>query len=917
MANKKLIEVALPLERINECAVAERYAHSGHPFQLHMYWARRPLATTAAVIWSSLVDDPSSHPEKYPTEEDQKRERDRLFDILIDYINWKNVNNEAMLNKAKSEVLKTLKGDSFEFLDPFSGGGAIPLEAYRLGLVSHAHDLNPVSVLINKALIEIPPRFLSKKPVNPSSHIENGLKVYSGLEGLAEDVKYYGNMVESIAKQRIGYLYPKVTMPSLLGGDTAEIVAWIWARTIKCSNPLCACSFPLIKNLELSKAKGNEASINIEVINNEIEISIINSPPKTAGTISRTGAVCPCCGSTMGFPYIRNEAMAGRMHSRLMAIVADNNRKKVFLSPDVNQILAANVDRPKDYPECKLYGKSRVNVSLYGIDSTADLFNNRQLCSLVALSDIVKEIQSQIELDAVSAGFKNDHVGLASGGCGAQAYSEAIRVYLSFVIDKVADYNSAHCHWQVGGGKAANTFNRQAIPMAWDYVEANIFSNAYGSWNNKLNWTVDGIKQLPTGRQSYSIQFDAQNDCGLKDIVVSTDPPYYDNIAYADLSDFFYVWLRHNVGDIYPDLFNTINVPKKDELVATPYKFDGDSKKAKDFFENGMYSVCVQLHKCVSDDIPLTFYYAYKQSDTNENNSTSSSGWETMLSAIIKSGFTITGTWPMRTELINRSVGLGANALATSIVLVCRKRHEDAPQITKKNLVNIMRKELRPALKKLQDSNIAPVDMAQSAIGPGMGVYSRYSKVLEADGLEMTVRSALQLINEEIDLYFNEQVGDLDAASRFCVDLYTQYAYNDVKFGEAEILANAKATSIPMMASHGILYAKAGIVRLLERNELPEEIDSGESNIWLLTQQLTRAMEKGGVQECAKAVFSILSSTAEFAKDLAYRLYTIAEKKNWSQEAYAYNSLVVAWPDIQSAAAAMRQEQPEQLTFDI
>lgn len=431
-----------------------------------------------------------------------------------------------------------------------------------------------------------------------------------------------------------------------------------------------------------------------------------------------------------------------------------------------------------------------------------------------------------------------------------------------------------------------------------------------------LAWVVKAIIQLPADGKTEVSQVDAQTDCGLRNIMISTDPPYYDNIGYADLADFFYVWMRQSLKDTYPELFSTMLVPKVEELIATPYRHDGSVEKAKHFFEDGMLSACKQMYRYAREDVPVTIYYAYKQSDSDDSG-TASSGWETMLGAIVSAGFAITGTWPMRTELTTALKGK-VNALASSIVLVCRKRPEDAPQTTRRNLIAALRRELRPALQKLQSSNIAPVDLAQSAIGPGMGVFSRYRRVLEADGTVMSVRSALQVINEEVDLYFNEKVGSLDAASRFCVDLYTQCAYNNIKYGEAEILANAKSTSIPMMAAHGVLYAKAGVVHLMERSELPTEVDSNESTVWLLTQQLTHAMATGGIEACAKIVWGIFGSGAEAAKDLAYRLYTIAERKGWTEEGYAYNALVVAWPDIQSRAAAIKADAPEQMTlFDM
>lgn len=449
--------------------------------------------------------------------------------------------------------------------------------------------------------------------------------------------------------------------------------------------------------------------------------------------------------------------------------------------------------------------------------------------------------------------------------------------------------------------------------MVWDYAESNPFSNSTGNWSGAINWIIKALDKFPSTGESYAQQFDAQCDCSLREVMVSTDPPYYDNIGYADLSDFFYVWLRQSLKETYPELFSTMLVPKAEELIATPYRHEGSMEKAKAFFEEGMLSACKQMYLYAREDIPVTIYYAYKQSDSDADGS-ASSGWETMLNAIIKAGFTIVGTWPMHTE---RETGLksAVNALASSIVLVCRKRPADAPQTTRRNLINALRRELRPALKKLQDSNIAPVDLAQSAIGPGMGVFSRFQRALEADGAPMSVRSALKIINEEIDLYFNEQVGDMDSASRFCVDLYTQNAFNDIKYGEAEILATAKSTSIPMMASHGMVYAKAGIVHLVDRTELPEKVDPTEQCIWMLTQQLTQAMAKGGIEACAQILADMFGSNGERAKDLAYRLYTIAERKNWANEAYAYNALVVAWPDIQARAAALKEIEPEQLDF--
>lgn len=916
--SKKLIEVALPLEAINAEAAREKSIRHGHPSTLHLWWARRPLAAARAVIWSSLVDDPSAHPELYPTEEAQNAERQRLFGILEKLVKWENSNDPEVLAAAKAEILRSTNNNPPALLDPFAGGGAIPLEAQRLGLEAHAHDLNPLAVMINKAMIELPPRFAGQAPVNPDSRTRlDGATGWQRAQGLAADVQYYGEWMKREAFRRIGHLYPKVKVPHALGGGEATVIAWIWARTVKCPNPACGCEMPLVRSFILSKKKGKETWIEPLFENGKTTYVVRHEgKPKLEGTINRKGAVCACCNTPVDFPYIRSEGKKGHISSNLCAVVAEGKNGRIYISPDDEQRIIANVDKPTEIPEAALPKNPRdFKTPNYGMMNYSDLFTNRQLTALTTFSSLVAEAQAKAEADAVAAGVVNDHIALSAGGSGARAYGEAVGVYLAFVIDKMTDYNSSICSWNPPREGLRNTFGRQAIPMVWDYAEANPFSNSSGCFDNMAEWVTKCISELPANQISEVSQFDAQSDCGLRNIMVSSDPPYYDNIGYADLSDFFYVWMRQSLKDTYPKLFRTMLVPKAEELVATPYRFEGSTEKARDFFEDGMLHTCQQIYQYAREDIPVTIYYAYKQSDTDEDSKTASTGWETMLSAIIRAGFAITGTWPMSTEREGRTIGIGTNALASSIVLVCRKRPADAPQTTRRGFIAELKRELRPALQKLQRSNIAPVDLAQSAIGPGMGVYSHYGRVLEADGSAMTVRSALQIINQELDVYFNEQDGELDANSRFCVDLYTQNAFNNLKFGDADTLARAKNTSVAALAAKGVLSAEKGIVRLLTREELPEKVDTREESIWLLCQQLTRAMETGGVEACAQIVAPMLGSNAERAKDLAYRLYTLAERKGWTQEGYAYNALVVAWREIQSRAAELQQATPEQTSF--
>lgn len=916
---KKLIEVALPLEAINEESAREKSIRHGHPSTLHLWWARRPLATARAVIWSSLVDDPSSHPEQFPTEEEQQRERERLFGILTRLVKWENSNDEAILAEAKAEIMKSTDNNPPALLDPFAGGGAIPLEAQRLGLEAHAHDLNPVAVMINKAMIEIPRKFANLRPVNPESRHQFGSSAApKGAAGLAEDVRYYGEWMKQEAYKRIGHLYPKV---KLADGSEATVIAWIWARTIKCPNPACGCEMPLASSYVLSKKKGKCAWIEPRVFGDKVDFTVhqgeklgkVVEPKKGRGATF----VCPACSETTLDSYVKDEGKAGRIGAQLMAIVAEGKHGREYLSPTSEHIHVAEVEKPEDYPDGAMPTNPRwFSPPAFGMTDYSQLFTNRQLTALTTFSTLVGEAQKKAEVDAVAAGMFNDHITLADGGTGARAYGEAVGVYLAFLIGKLADYHSSICNWHNSGEKIGHTFARQAIPMCWDYAEANPFSNSSGCYSNMIEWIIRCVENLPANSAGTAKQFDAQSDNGLRQIMVSTDPPYYDNIGYADLSDYFYVWMRQALKETYPKVFRTMLVPKAEELVATPYRFGGSVEEARDFFENGMFNTCCRLYQYARDDVPVTIYYAFKQSETEADDATASTGWETMLSAIIRAGFAITGTWPMRTEMSSRAIAMGSNALASSIVLVCRKRPQDARSVTRREFINALHREMRPALEKLQSANIAPVDLAQSAIGPGIGVYSRYKSVLEADGKPMSVRAALQIINQELDSFYNEQEGELDRESRFCVELFSQYAFNNVKFGDADILARAKNTSVQALAERGVMMAAKGQVRLLTREEIPEVVRPTEDCTWLLTQQLARTLEKSGMKECAQIVMNIFGSNGEDAKALAYRLYTICERKNWAQEGYAYNNLVVAWPEIQTMAAQLQAEKPQQLKME-
>ncbi|MEA5029738.1 MAG: hypothetical protein VB056_12730, partial [Sphaerochaeta associata] len=689
----------------------------------------------------------------------------------------------------------------------------------------------------------------------------------------------------------------------------------------------CGCEMPLARSFTLSKKKGNEHHVELEIQGNQIQYHVKPGiAKKIEGTVNRKGATCPCCGAPVGFEYIRNEAKASRMKATMIAIVTESQTGRIYLDPDSLQFQSADIPVPEDIIYTDLPEKALgFRTQAYGMVRHQDLFSNRQLTALTTFSDLVVEAQQKAYEDAVMAGIADDDIGLDAGGSGAKAYGEAIGVYLAFLIDKLADYNSSICSWNSAGEKMRQTFARQAIPMVWDYAESNLFCHSSGSYHNMLEWVYKCIYNSPIADAGEVKQWDATKDNGLRSIMISTDPPYYDNIGYADLSDFFYVWMRRSLRYTYPNLFSTMLVPKVEELIATPYRFDGSKEKARDFFEDGMLRTFSQVHKYTREDIPVTIYYAFKQSETNaedENDTdvttvvTASTGWETMLSAVIQAGFAITGTWPIRTEMSSRAIAQGANALASSIVLVCRKRHPSASFVTRKDFLATLRRELKPALVQLQHANIAPVDLAQSAIGPGMAVYSRNGKVLDADGTPMSVRSALQIINQLVDEFFNEQEGDLDSESRFCVELFSQVAFNPIKYGIAEVLATAKSISISKLAQAGVLTSSKGSVQLSCRDDLQEFSVMNSNVTWLVTQQITKAFEKHGIDGATKILARVTGPMAENAKALAYRLYTIAERKGWATEAYAYNVLVSSWMDIQQGATNQVEYKAGELQFE-
>jgi putative DNA methylase len=923
---RKLIEVALPLEAINRESVREKEPFTrNHPRSLHIWWARRPLATARAVLFAQLVDDPSAHPDRFPTEEAQRAERQRLHGIIARLVVWENTHDQALLSEARAEILKSTGGNPPAILDPFAGGGTIPLEAQRLGLEAHASDLNPVAVLINKALIEIPPKFAGLPPAFPGLD-DDRIGDWDGATGLAADVRAYGDWMRDESQKRIGVHYPQATIQD----DTVStVIAWIWARTVTCPNPACGIEMPLVRSWQLANKKDRQAWIRPIIVPDpahssgkrvkfEVAHGAAGAPSTQDGTIGRNGATCIACGSAVSLQHVRATGCDVGFGTQLMAVVAEGHRQRVYLGSDDEHRRAAGVERPKGAPEASLPLQALgFRVQSYGLTQWADLFTNRQLLALMTFSDLVVEVRERVLKDALASGASAGER-LEAGGTGAVAYADAVATYLGLAVSRYADMYNSICSWNQTNENISHLFTRQAIPMAWDFAEASPFGRAglsspIASVANSLNFAGDcpGVAAQRPAQQAPVV--------GL---LISTDPPYYDNIVYSDLSDFFYVWLRRSLRGVYPDLLSTVLVPKTEELVANPYRHNG-REGAKEFFEDGFRSVFARARESALPDYPITIYYAYKQSDAAEDG-TSSTGWETLLDGMIRSGWTITATWPVRSERGNRMRSLNSNALASSIVLALRPRPDNAATTDRRSLIAALQNELPDALRKLQQGGIGAVDLRQAAIGPGMAVFSRYAQVIEHDGTTMTVGSALARINEILDQVLNEQEGDFDAATRFAIEWYRGHGYATGKFGDADDIARGRNTSVETMVRDGILTSAAGKVTLLSPANMPHDYDvltDDRVGSWEVLHHLIALLERDGLARAGSFLANAQKRPdgavdVELVKELAFLLFAVAENNSWTRDALAFNTVATAWPDVVQAARAAHTTTGEQAAFD-
>ena len=938
---RKLIEVALPLDLINAASSKEKSIRHGHPSTLHLWWARRPLAAARAVLFAQLVNDPGyeRHLNRGVNKVEAAKERERLFKIIEDLVIWENSNNETILAAARAEIWKSWRETCelnrshpdattlFDpeklpaFHDPFAGGGAIPLEAERLGLESYASDLNPVAVTINKAMIEIPPRFAGLSPVGPIPEGEQqdlSQKYWPRASGLAEDVRRYGSWMKKEADKRIGHLYPTVQItaeivanrPDLkpLIGQSLTVIAWLWARTVKSPNPAYSqVEVPLASTFILSSKAGKEVYVQPIIESGSYSFTVkVGKPPagSSTGTKLSRGANFKCLMSNSPIEpaYIKSEGVAKRMNSKLMALVAEGPSGRVYLSPDAFQEGVAAQAAPAWKPETSLPDDPRNFWTLsYGLTTFGDLFTPRQLTALNTLSDLVGEAMEKCRRDGLAAGFSNSPITLDQNGTGALAYAQALSIYLAFATSKVSNLGSSITSWMNDRGAFRETFARQAIPMAWDFAEANPLSDVGGSFSTCIQKGSMAVAHLPANGIGYAFQRDAANQDISLNKIVSTDPPYYDNIGYADLSDFFYVWLRRSLRGIFPSEYATLAVPKLEELIATPYRHGGKSE-AEAFFLSGMTEALHNVSQQAHPAFPVTIYYAFKQSDTDEEDATSSSGWVTFLDAVLRAGFALFGTWPVRTEGAGRIIANGTNALASSIVLVCRKRDPDAPTISRREFLRELHAVLPESLIDMTrggvNSPVAPVDLSQAIIGPGMGIFSKYKAVLEADGTPMTVRTALQLINRFL------ADDDFDPETQFCLQWFETNYWKPGQYGIADVAARAKGTSVDALFRAGVLNSGSGEVQLLRWNELPTDWKPDpdhQTPVWEALHQLVRNLNMHGEQS-AGALLAEMSSVSGPVRTLAYRLYTLCERKGLAEDARFYNELIGAWASIEVVA---------------
>ncbi len=912
---KKLIEVSLPLEAINRAAERETRIRSGHPKAIHQWWSRKPLSTSRAILFAQMVDDPSSDAVRFPSEAEQDAERERLHDLLVQLAEWNESSDPNVLERARTEIRRSNDGVIPDVLDPFAGAGSIPIEAQRLGARAHASDLNPVAVLMNRALIQGPQTFAGNPPVNPNA--EDQVTPWTGTQGIAADLKKYGQWIRDRAFERIGNLYPKVVTPE---GTQHTVISWIWARTVKSPNPANPIETPLVTSWWLSKKKGREAFIEPEVVDGSVQYRVKSGRGNVPSpTVNRGNGVSVADGTPFTASYVRSEATSGRMGMQLMAIAAEGSRSRVYVEASVEQAQAADVEADSDFLDFDLPNDPRaITAPNYGVRKWSDLYTRRQLKMLGTMLDLVGEVRNVVLQDARRAGLPSGP-SLGEGVASADAYADLMALYLGLAVDKLADLNNSLVSWEPVAECPRHMFVRPAIPMVWEFAEANPFSNSSGSFMQIVNGMARIFPTLGPWDAAQGSGVVSRADASTRDyrdVIVSTDPPYYDVIGYADLSDFFYLLLRSSLGHVFPSDLETLLAPKQDEIVSNASRHGGKDASAKFFV--GKFNSVFGTMRASGVLAPMTVYYAYKQKESSDGSFT---GWHTLLSGLIGEGWEVTATWPVLTEGSGRLRAHSSNALESTVVLACRPRSEAAGTATRRDFTRALKAELPEALRRMMQGAISPVDLAQAAIGPGISVFSRYSRVREADGSDMSVKDALLLVNSTLDEVLGEQESDFDPDTRFAVKWYRQYGWGQENSGIADQLARSSDTSIGALERGGIFEAKGGKARLLPPAQLAGDWDATSDDrvsVWEATVRLAAVMAKDGADKVAGLLPSVQTRVnLDAVRELGFLLFHEAEKKKDTKDAILFNGLVSAWGDVNEQARKFAATpRPSQQEFD-
>ena len=927
MSKRKLIEVALPLEAINQAGRAEKSVpKKGHPATLHLWWSRKPLGVARAVLFASIVDDPSARPDLFPSEADQTAERQRLFELTEALASWGRSEDATLLKEVRRRIDEVAGNDRPKLIDPFCGGGAIPVEGVRLGLDVLGIDLNPVAALVTASATTIAQRFAGQPAVNPSPTSELGLG-QRPLAGIAADVCHYGAAVEAECHRRLDAAFPNAPSDHSPSGVTVP-VSYLWARTITCSNPGCRRSTPLLSTWWLSKKAKHHWHARPVLFDDDFTFTVHKGkPPDDLEDLKVSRGAnyrCLFCSTINDAEAVRAEGASGMLGFKLVAIQAFRDPSarrsgRVYLDPipdieraatEVRISTGATAAVERDLPTVS------GNITGFGLRTFGDLLTPRQQLTMGTFAEVIAEFAHVIQRDAEAAGLADDSLGIEVGGRGATAYAEAVTTYLGLTLSRMANRVSTMTIHNRANGSVEQSFVQPAYAFYGDFPEANPFSGSTGSWGNALEHVWKATEALPVGDGTAEIRASSMltaldGERGM----VSTDPPYYDMFDYAALSNLFYVWLRATLGEIWPNTLGPILAPTAEQIVSNPSRFEGSRAKSHEHFEDLLRQAFIRIREVQDPRFPVTIYYGYQQTERSKNGR-SSTAWEALLESVIDAGLRITSTWPLRTER-PEGVKKGSNSLASSVLLVCRPALAAAETTTATDFRRLLRAELPDALKLLQQGNIAPVDLAQAAIGPGMAVFTRFARVLEADGSAMRIRTALQMINEVLDETLEGIDNDFDPDTRWAVTWFDEYGFDEGPFGRAEQLSKSRNTSMSGLQQAGVVGIGAGKARLLSRDELDEDWDPSTDQrltIWEITQHLIRRLEVDGEQAAAILLERIGPEPAAVARELAYRLFQTCQTKGWAQQAVALNGLVIAWPElVRLARTHERTSAPQQL----